>query len=139
VLLLVFVDSSALKANYDAGDDYHDQAAELMRKISARETDVTSFMTTDYVLDEAVTLTRFAHSHKKAVELAEATLASKFMRLIYSDEKLFSEGMSIFKQYSDKEWSLTDCVSFATMRKYELRTAFTFDPHFKQFGFATIP
>lgn len=137
--MLVFVDSSALKANYDAGDDYHNEAAELMTKIAARETEVTSFLTTDYVLDEAVTLTRFAHSHRKAVELAEATLASKFMRIVYSDEDLFSDGMSIFKQHSDKEWSLTDCVSFATMRKYGLRTAFTFDAHFKQFGFATIP
>lgn len=137
--MLVFVDSSALKANYDAGDDYHDQAAELMAKIAARETEITSFVTTDYVLDEAVTLTRFAHSHRKAVELAEATLASKFMRVVYSDEGLFSEGMSIFKQHSDKEWSLTDCVSFAAMKKYGLRTAFTFDTHFKQFGFVTIP
>lgn len=137
--MLVFVDSSALKANSDSRDDHHDHATEFMRRIAARETDVTSFMTTDYVLDEAITLTRFAHSHRKAVELAEATLTSKFMWVIYSDENLFSEGMSIFKQYSDKEWSLTDCVSFATMRKYGLRTAFTFDPHFKQFGFATIP
>jgi predicted nucleic acid-binding protein len=47
--LLVFVDSSALKANYDLGDDYHGEAAELMRKIAARETDISSFVTTDYV------------------------------------------------------------------------------------------
>jgi predicted nucleic acid-binding protein len=137
--LLVFVDSSALKANYDVGDDYHEQAVELMRKIVSRETDISSFVTTDYVLDEAVTLTRFAHSHRKAVELAEAALASKFMRIIFSDKALFSEAMRIFKQHSDKEWSLTDCVSFATMKKLEIRTAFTFDAHFKQFGFLTIP
>lgn len=135
----MFVDSSALKANYDSGDDYHDDADELMRKIEVRESEVTSFVTTDYVLDEAVTLTRFAHSHRKAVELADATIASKFMRIVYCDEGLFSEGIQIFKQYSDKEWSLTDCVSFATMKRYGLKTAFTFDPHFKQFGFATIP
>jgi uncharacterized protein len=137
--LLVFVDTSALKANYDSGDDHHTEAEELMRKIAARETDVTSFVTTDYVLDESVTLTRFAHSHAKAVELAEATLSSGFVRMVYCDEDLFSEGMSVFKRHSDKEWSLTDCVSFATMRKYGIKTAFAFDAHFKQAGFATIP
>ena len=137
--MLVFVDSSALKANYDAKDDYHAEAAELMRKIAARETDVSSFVTTDYVLDEAVTLTRFAHSHRKASELADATLSSKFMKVVYCDEDLFAEGLRIFKQHSDKKWSLTDCVSFATMRKYGIRTAFTFDAHFKQFGFMAIP
>jgi uncharacterized protein len=137
--LLVFVDSSALKANYDASDDYHQEAAELMRKIATRETEISAFITTDYVLDEAITLTRFAHSHRKAVELADAALSSKFMRIIYSDEDLFSEGMNIFKKHSDKEWSLTDCVSFATMREHGMKTAFTFDAHFKQFGFAIIP
>lgn len=137
--MLVFVDSSALKANYDVGDDCHEEAAELMRRIASRETDVSSFITTDYVLDEAVTLTRFAHSHGKAVELAEATLSSKFMRVVYSDEDLFLDGLRIFKQHNDKEWSLTDCVSFAAMRKYSVRTAFTFDAHFKQFGLVTIP
>ena len=137
--MLVFVDSSALKASYDSGDDYHAKADELMRKIAARETEVTSFVTTEYVLDEAVTLTRFAHSHGKAVELAEATLSSRFVKLVYCDEVLFSEGMEVFKQHHDKEWSLTDCVSFATMKRHGVKTAFTFDSHFKQAGFATVP
>jgi predicted nucleic acid-binding protein len=137
--LLVFVDSSALKANYDTKDDYHARANELMRKIEARETEITGFVTTDYVLDEAVTLTRFAHSHAKAVELADAAMASKFMRIVYSDEGLFADAVQILKSHSDKEWSLTDCLSFATMRKHEIKTAFAFDTHFKQAGFATVP
>ncbi len=137
--MLVFVDSSALKANYDSGDGFHARARELMHRIAARETDITGFVTTDYVLDEAITLTRFAHSHGKAVELAEATTTSKFVKVVYSDEVLFSEGMRMFKQHSDKEWSLTDCVSFATMGRYGVRTAFTFDAHFKQAGFVTVP
>lgn len=137
--MLAFVDSSAFKANYDSGDDFHDRAAGLMAKVAARETEISSFVTTDYVLDEAVTITRFAHSHAKAVELAEATLSSRFVRLVYCDEDLFSEGMRLFRQHSDKEWSFTDCVSFATMKKNGVRTAFTFDAHFRQAGFATIP
>jgi len=137
--LLVFVDSSALKANYDTGDDFHAKARGLMQKIARRETEVTSFVTTDYVLDEAVTITRFAHSHGKAVELAEATRSSKFVRLVYCDEGLFSEGMDLFKRHADKEWSLTDCVSFATMNRHGVKTAFTFDAHFRQAGFATVP
>lgn len=137
--MFVFMDSSALKAHYDSRDDFHERASELMKKIEARETEITGFVTTDYVLDEAVTVTRFAHSHGKAVELAEATLASKFVRLVYSDAGLFSDAMRIFKDHPDKEWSLTDCVSFATMKKHGVGTAFTFDAHFKQAGFVVIP
>ncbi len=137
--MLVFVDSSALKANYDARDDCHAKAAELMRKIAARETEISSFVTTDYVLDEAVTLTRFAHSHGKAVELEEATLASRFVKLIYCDQGLFLDGMEVFKSHSDEEWSFTDCVSFAAMKNHGVKTAFTFDAHFRQAGFAILP
>ena len=137
--MIVFVDSSAFKANYDSGDDHHSEARALMRRIQARETDITSFLTTDYVLDEAITLTRFAHSHGKAVELADATLASRFTRVIYTGEELFSAGLKMFRQHSDKEWGFTDCVSFAAMKADGVRTAFTFDAHFKQAGFDVIP
>lgn len=137
--MIAFVDSSAFKAIYDSGDDHHAEARALMQKIQARDTDIASFLTTDYVLDEAITLTRFAHSHGKAVELADATQASRFVRLIYTDEELFSVGVKTFRQHSDKEWSFTDCVSFAAMKAEEVRTAFTFDAHFKQAGFDVIP
>lgn len=137
--MIVFVDSSALKADYDSGDDHHPDARELMRKIQARETEITSFLTTDYVLDEAVTLTRFAHSHGKAVELAEATLASRFVRVVYTGEELFSAAVKLFKLHPDKEWSFTDCVSFAVMREEGVRSAFTFDNHFRQAGFDALP
>ncbi|MDE1854190.1 MAG: type II toxin-antitoxin system VapC family toxin [Thaumarchaeota archaeon] len=137
--MIVFMDSSALKADYDSKDDNHVAARRLMRQIAARETQVTSFMTTDYVLDEAITLTLFAHSHAKAIELAEATMASKFVRLIYSDAELFAEAMLVFRGHADKDWSFTDCLSFAAMKRYDVKTAFTFDSHFKQMGFDTIP
>ena len=137
--MLVFVDSSALKANYDAGDGHHLSADKFIRSVESREAGVTGFVTTDYVLDEAVTLTRFAHSHAKAVELAEATIASKFVEVVYSDEGLFSEAMDVFRRHADKEWSLTDCLSFAVMRRRGITTAFAFDTHFKQAGFSTVP
>jgi len=110
-----------------------------MQDTASRKSNVSSFLTTDYVLDEAVTLTRFAFSHSKAVELIDAARSSKFLRIVYSEENLFSEGVEFFRLHSDKEWSLTDCISFAVMKKFSLRMAFTFDAHFKQAGFAIVP
>ena len=137
--LIVFVDSSAFKANYDSSDDHHAEARELMQKIQARKTNITSFLTTDFVLDEAITLTRFAHSQSKAAELADATLASRFTQLVYTGEEFFSAGLETFRRHADKEWSFTDCVSFAVMEAEGVRTAFTFDAHFKQAGFDVVP
>ena len=40
--------------------------------------------------------------------------------------------------HADKEWSFTDCVSFATMRELRVRDAFTTDHHFRQAGFVPL-
>ncbi len=40
---------------------------------------------------------------------------------------------------SRRNLSLVDCVSFEVMRYSGFRTAFAFDPHFKEYGFSVIP
>jgi uncharacterized protein len=137
--LIAFLDTSALKAEFDAEDAHHEEARSMMDRISARKTEISSFLTTDYILDEAITLTRFAHSQAKALELADATLSSKFVQVVYVGEEAFDSGLSLFRQHKDKEWSFTDCVSFALMGSAGVRTAFAFDPHFKQAGFDVVP
>jgi len=41
----------------------------------------------------------------------------------------------LFRRHDDKEWSFTDCVSFAVMRELKIADAFTTDNHFAQAGF----
>jgi len=44
-----------------------------------------------------------------------------------------------FRKYRDHELSFTDCTSFAAMRKYGIREAFTFDEDFSKAGFEIVP
>ena len=37
----------------------------------------------------------------------------------------------IFLQYKDKDFSYTDCTSFAVMESLKIDTAFSFDKHFQ--------
>jgi len=37
-----------------------------------------------------------------------------------------------------KDFSFTDCTSFAVMRQLGITTAFAFDEHFEQFGFIRV-
>jgi len=44
----------------------------------------------------------------------------------------------IIRKYTDKTFSYTDATSFAVMDRLGLRTAFAFDPHFRQYGLQVI-
>jgi hypothetical protein len=41
---------------------------------------------------------------------------------------------SVFRRFSDKNWSFTDCSSKIVMEQFQISTAFVFDHHFRQFG-----
>ncbi|RLE66049.1 MAG: hypothetical protein DRJ47_03380 [Thermoprotei archaeon] len=64
---------------------------------------------------------------------------SKITKIIKVDEEIFHRAWEIFKEQRDKLWSFTDCTSFAIMEKMNIKTASTFDKHYKQAGFNTIP
>ena len=46
--------------------------------------------------------------------------------------------MRLFSARRDPEWSLTDCISFAAMRAWDLTEALTADHHFGQAGFKVL-
>jgi len=49
------------------------------------------------------------------------------------------KAMEIIRTYSDKEFSLVDAISFATMERFHVTQAFAFDHHFIQYGFSLLP
>jgi uncharacterized protein len=59
---------------------------------------------------------------------------SEALRLEWIDPARFHAAAGWFRRHADKEWSFSDCVTFATMRKLRLRDAFTTDHHLRQAG-----
>ena len=53
-------------------------------------------------------------------------------------QALFQEGVSLYNARADKDWSLTDCISFVVMRQQRLTDALTADHHFEQAGFNAL-
>jgi uncharacterized protein len=51
---------------------------------------------------------------------------------------LLQQGFDLFSRRPDKEWSLTDCISFVVMEDYGLSEALTSDSHFEQAGFKKL-
>ena len=134
----IFIDTSALIAYYNADDRHHGEALEIMRKIESGEVPLTRFYITDYIFDETITFMECVlKSHRLALDVGEALLSSPFTTMLRIDEKCFKDAWSRFAEI--KRVSFTDCSSFAVMEKYGVTHAFTFDRHFKEAGFKSLP
>lgn len=131
----VFVDTSAWVALKHKGDSLWQQATTVNRALLARG---ARYVTSNFVLDEAYTLLRMRAGHHIAVELGEDVAKSKLITIVRVSEVLEGEAWQIFKRYSDKEFSFTDCTSFAIMQEHRIYEAFTNDHHFEQFGYQVL-
>ena len=58
--------------------------------------------------------------------------------IIPPSDELFQRGIDFYLQREDKQWSLTDCISFVVMRDQNLTEALTGDHHFEQAGFIAL-
>jgi predicted nucleic acid-binding protein len=131
----VFVDTSGFYALLVKDDDQHLAAAKVLRDA---EKGRGRFVTTDYVLDETVTLL-IARKHPSLVGLLlSATLHSRACRVEWTDPERFSQTADFALKRLDQRWSFTDCLSFVVMKQLRLRDALTKDRHFAQAGFETL-
>ncbi len=130
----IFIDTNAFIALYSAKDQFNNLANSINKKL-LKEYD---YMTTNYVIDETITGLNAKANHMSAVEFYEDIKKSNFIEIIYINEMLEKEAFHLFKGYSDKGFSFTDCTSFVIMKHYKLKTAFTNDHHFEQMGFEIL-
>jgi len=130
----LFLDTGALYSYFDENDK--DYAVIL----STIKTSQEELITTDYVVDELITLLRF-----RKVPLAKFR---NFINDLFSGEicnvwkindELISKAWEIMQKYSDHEFSFTDCTSFAVMKENNITLACSLDKHFKEFGVQVIP
>jgi predicted nucleic acid-binding protein len=128
---MIFIDTSAFLALENRKDEYHKRA--LMFRDSLLESK-ESLVTSDYVLDESYTIIRLRAGHKIAVQFGEMIQATGLIEIKYLTKEILREAWHIFRSFSDKEFSFTDCTCFALMESLQIKTAFTFDDHFKQYG-----
>jgi uncharacterized protein len=132
----LFVDSGYWIALENADDQNHINALSHWRKLRVG---MPQLVTTSYIFDEIITFFNNRQNHAKAVELGQALLKSSFVEMIHVDEQLFNDSWLYFQKHEDKRYSLTDCVSFPVMSQRNIEIALTFDKHFRQAGYQTLP
>lgn len=135
----LFLDTSALVAIEDLDDVNHTRAVHLREQVRQGETTFKRLYTSNYVIDETLTLLRYHCGHNVAVTFRKALESSKLIEIIWVTPALEQAAWKIFEKRSDKEYSFTDCTSFALMDAEAIRNAFAFDEHFSQQGYNVIP
>ncbi len=132
----VFVDTAGWMMLADASDPLHQRA------VTARDSwleEGGTFVSTDFVLDETLTLLRF----RLGLDAAEAwwQQVEGSTRLVWEwiDPSRAERARAWLFRWRDKDFSFTDCTSFVVMKERRLRVALTSDHHFAQAGFDLVP
>ena len=127
-----FVDTSGWYAYARADDPSHEPARKALERWEGR------LVTTDFVFDETVTLARLRLGSAHAERIGETLLDPGVVELVRLLPEDFEDAWALFKKNKDKGWSLSDCSSFAVMRRLGLSGAVATDRHFKQAGFELL-
>jgi uncharacterized protein len=133
--MMVFFDTGAWVAIADESDQYAEQAGRIYtRLVLKREQLVTS----DLVLIETYNLLLRTIGNKATRDFADKLKIISSLQIVTVTQTDSARAWKILEKYSDKEFSFTDCTSFALMERLKIKFVFAFDSHFKQFGFTLL-
>lgn len=127
-----FGDTHYFLALLNPRDQDHARAVELSRAWKGE------IVTTRWILTEIADGLALPSFRAVAAAFIRRAEASPFVRILPDAEEQFSLGFDLYAARPDKEWSLTDCISFVVMRNEGLSEALTADHHFEQAGFVAL-
>jgi uncharacterized protein len=117
----------------------HDQYAEIAAQVRA-SLGVVHLVTTDEVLLELLNLlSQEGRALRQAGTNAVLEILNAPDVTVHSQShQSFLAGLDLYRRRSDKGYSLTDCISMATMRRFRISEVLTADHHFAQEGFTLL-
>ncbi len=106
--------------------------------LSLAETIDGPTITTEYVLVELGNWLSRAGDRLAFLTLMDQISVDQDVTVLGGSGDLFARGVHLFRQRPDKDWYLTDCISFVVMQEQQLTEALTADHHFEQAGFTIL-
>ena len=96
-------------------------------------------VTTEEVLTEFLAAFRYDPVLRQAATASIERMGNNpKVTVLEQSHQSFLDGLVLYKDRPDKEYSLTDCISMLAMRKLGITEILTHDNHFKQEGFAIL-
>jgi uncharacterized protein len=128
----VFADTAYFLAILGPADELHGRA----RAITVGQT--SQLVTTYWVLLELGNFLSRTHLRAAFVTTMKAINSNPAVVVLGCEPDLFDRGLVLYAARPDKDWSLTDCISFVVMQERGITDALTGDHHFEQAGFKAL-
>jgi predicted nucleic acid-binding protein len=129
---MIFVDTGYLLALVRPHDSLHARAQAWAQAIAE------PLLVTEHVIWETVNGLSMPLDRPKAHAIVAQLRSAPDCEIVPASPVLFDEGLQLHIQRPDKEWSLTDCISFIVMQRRGVSRALTPDHHFEQAGFEAL-
>ena len=100
--------------------------------------DGTRLVTTRAVVLEIGNALSKQKYREAAIELLISLSEDPTVEIIPLSEVLFDRAFTFYQSRKDKEWGITDCISFVVMQDRGLSEALTADDHFQQAGYRAL-
>ena len=129
---MIFVDTGVWFAILHEKDPLHHRATKWFQELTE------DIVTSDYVIDETLTLLLMRGERRKSLEFGNRTIVENGSNLVFISEDQFNRSWLFFQRMISQGLSFTDCTSHIVIQDLELRTVATFDHHFSATGRFTI-
>jgi hypothetical protein len=128
----VFADTFYFLALLNERDAAHKRAVAASRGAGL------ALVTTEFVLIELADALCKPQQRDEVLALCNVVETDPAFRLVRATSELIQRGRKLYRERADKEWPLTDCISFVVMQDHGLSEALTADHHFEQAGFKAL-
>jgi uncharacterized protein len=129
----LFLDTAFIQALLNPRDDYHTVAKALFPRVrNAQEAWITEAILTE--VGNALS----ASNRNAAIKFINQCYQTDNIRVVSINPLLFRQSLDLYSSRPDKNWGLTDCISFVVMTTNGITEAVTSDRHFVQAGFRSI-
>jgi predicted nucleic acid-binding protein len=129
----LFVDTSAWLGFLSARDRHHRAVKAIVATFDGR------LVSSNFVLDEVLTLCKARLGHAAAVQLGGALRDASLVTILRVNAEDEETAWKLFVTRDDQPYSFTDCTSFVLMRRLGLRDALALDDDFRREGFQVVP
>ena len=127
----IFVDTGGWAALFGDNDGNHKSAVTVYERLKKSK---AALYTSDYVIDETITLTMVRSNHTQSVLVGKALLESTVVKAVPVAPDYIQPSWELYQKYNDKHFSFTDITTLVIAKSLNIKKFFSYDREFEKVG-----